>query len=651
MRLWTRLVIAFLVVVVLLGGTTMYIGSRLISRTVLREAQYRTELDLRSARAQINGRLRAIQATLEHAARLPAAPAALSGATSTETRIALERERLHYGLDVLSVCGPRGDVVLRTRHPYKVGGNRALDPVVEQALKGQAASGMVLLHADELATEGDELPRQAFIHFVETARAKPRPETAESAGMMLWAAAPIVDPAGNVLGALYGGRLVNRNWEIVDGIRDSVFGDDRYGGKPLGTVTVFQWDVRVATNVTNAEGDRAIGTRVSEGVYDRVLENGRSWYERAFVVNDWYLSSYEPIRDPRGATIGILYVGILERKYTDLRNQILGRFVTPVGAAIVVSIVLSLVLARTIARPVGDLVVASRRLADGDLAYRPRPARASREVQALVDSFAQMAEAIHQRDERLRQRNDELAQSNAELAQRNHDYMEMLGFVTHELKSPLSTMIFGAQTMLDGYFGEPSDQQRQGLQAIVRNGHYLMDIIVSYLNLSRIEKGELAPDTRPIDLRTDVLDPMLEQLQPQIDEAGMHIELAGPEHLAATGDPTLLRIVVDNLLSNAAKYGRKGGRIAIELGEADGEVRLSVWNDGEGIRPEDMPRLFGKFVRLDQPSAKARKGTGLGLFVSRKIIEVHGGRIWAESEPGRWARFTFTLPEPPPERT
>ena len=173
------------------------------------------------------------------------------------------------------------------------------------------------------------------------------------------------------------------------------------------------------------------------------------------------------------------------------------------------------------------------------------------------------------------------------------------------------------------------------------------ELALEHVVLVGIEKGELAPDTRPLDLRTDLLDPMVEQLQPQIDQAGMHVDVEGPGHLAAVGDPTLLRIVVDNLLSNAAKYGCKGGRIVLELGEADGEARLSVWNEGEGVRAEDLPRLFGKFVRLDRPSAEARKGTGLGLFVSREIVERHGGRIWAESEPGQWARFTFTIPTTP----
>ena len=645
MRLWTRLVSAFLLVVAVLGGITVYIGSRLIADTVLGEAQHRTELDLRSARARIQSRLDQIQSALEHTARSDTARLPLNDDTRRTRQVALERERLHCGLDVLTVCDARGEVVLRSRHPYTQGGNRSLDPVVAKALRGDPASGIVTLHADELAAEGSELPRQAFVSFVDTPHAKPRPERSESSGMMLWAAAPIPGEGGNTLGAVYGGVLLNRNWAIVDGIRNTVFGEQKYQGKELGTVTIFQWDVRVATNVTTAQGNRAIGTRVSEEVYDRVLENGMRWIERAFVVTDWYISSYEPIRNPRGAVIGILYTGILEKKYTDLRNQILRSFITPVGLAIAVSIILSLVVARTIARPLGDLVVASGRLADGDFDYRPHTNTSSPEVAALENAYAQMADAIHQRDQALTQRNTELQQSNEQLTQLNRNYMEMLGFVTHELKSPLSSMIFNAAALRDGYFGTLTDDQKKAAAAITRNANYLSDMIANYLSLSRIEKGEMEVHTQPIDLCGDVVAPMIDQTRAQFDRAKMSLEVHLPDRLDVVADPELLRVVVDNLLSNAAKYGKEGGRVDVEVGESDGEATVSVWNEGEGISEANLPKLFGKFVRLDQPSTKARKGTGLGLFVCREIIEKHGGRIWAESEPGRSARFTFAIPK------
>jgi two-component system NtrC family sensor kinase len=525
-----------------------------------------------------------------------------------------------------------------------------LDPLVEKALEGEAGRGIIILHEDELAAEGSDLPREAFIPLVPTPRAKPTPKESVSAGMMLWAAAPIYDDNRRVIGTVYGGTLINRNWSIVDEIRDIVFGEDRYDSKDLGTVTIFQWDVRVATNVKNKQGNRAIGTRVSAEVYDRVIENGQKWYDRAFVVNDWYLSSYEPIRDPRGKIIGILYTGVLERKYTDQRNAILRAFIVPVVLLIIPALFLSFLLARSIAKPVKELVTASERLAEGDLKYRPRHFPSCRELDRLSEGFGRMADALKERDDHLRRKNEELEESNNKLTQLNRSYMDMLGFVTHELKTPLTSMVFGASSLRDEYLGPLNEKQKKFVDTVLRNAEYLEEMIAHYLDLSRIEKGEMQVHKRDIELLTDVMEPVEEQVRNQIMAADMEYERDVPEGIHLHGDPGLLRIVLDNLLSNAAKYGREGGRIDVKASQEADRIRVSVWNEGEGIAVEDIPKLFGKFVRLEQAGAKGRKGTGLGLFVSREVVQKHGGDMWVESEPG-WVKFTFEVPVDGQEKT
>lgn len=113
---------------------------------------------------------------------------------------------------------------------------------------------------------------------------------------------------------------------LVDKINELVFGNEVYKGKPVGTVTIFQDDIRISTNVLNDKGERAVGTRVSKEVYDRVVIKGISWKDRAFVVTDWYFTTYEPIKDISGNIIGILYVGILEKPYADLKIAFFCRF-------------------------------------------------------------------------------------------------------------------------------------------------------------------------------------------------------------------------------------------------------------------------------------------------------------------------------------
>ncbi len=645
MSLRARLILALLSVVFFLGAITTYTGSRLISGTILREAQHRTKLDLRSASAQFDGMQCRIQEILEHiAARRAVTSLAVAGATD-EASALLASEKSLYNLDILRVCDLEGVDVLRLNSGHVETSNRAEDSLVKSALAGKAANGIILLNRNDLEIEENGLADRAFMRVVPTPHAKPSQAKFIDKGMMLWAAAPVKGQDGRVFGAVYGGVLLNRNWALVDHISSAVFGDELYEGRELGTVTIFLHDVRIATNVRDAGDRRSIGTRISGEVSERVIGQGVTWFDRAFVVNDWYISAYEPIFDPTGEEIGILYTGILEKKYTDLRNGILRSFFIPVAAGTVLAIVLAVLIARSVAKPVAKLSEISKHLADGDYSHTLLPLGTVREINSLAEHFTQMATAIRRRDEKLIEQNRALEGSNEALCRLNRNYMEMLGFVSHELKNPLNVIIFGSSSVMNGHFGPVSDIQKNTIESVVRNAQYLVEMVESYLNLSRIEKGELEVHKQDADLANDVIHPMLKQLESQMRSAGMRIETEAPDAIEIYADPGLLRIVMDNLLSNAAKYGVRGGMVRVSVTDDPDKVTVSVWNEGEGISPGGIEKLFGKFVRLDDEVTKTRKGTGLGLFVCKEIVTKHGGRIWAESEQGQWARFSFVLPK------
>jgi len=141
--------------------------------------------------------------------------------------------------------------------------------------------------------------------------------------MVLKAAHPIIDFNGKVMGVLAGGVLLNRNYEIVDRIKNIVFKDAKYKGKDIGTATIFLGDLRISTNVMDKEGSRAIGTRAMKEVQEQVLGKGTPWIHRAFVVDDWYITAYEPIRDVQDKTVGILYVGLMESKYAVMKERLI----------------------------------------------------------------------------------------------------------------------------------------------------------------------------------------------------------------------------------------------------------------------------------------------------------------------------------------
>ncbi|MDZ4134104.1 MAG: cache domain-containing protein, partial [Paracoccaceae bacterium] len=188
-------------------------------------------------------------------------------------------------------------------------------PVVQAALGGQARVEIDVLSAQDLATISPDLATRARLPLVPTAAARPTQRAEENRGMVVHVAAPV--PGG----ALVGGVLLNGNLGFIDEINDLVYPPGSLPAGSQGTATLFLEDVRISTNVRLFEDVRALGTRVSATVRDRVLGQGQVWLDRAFVVNDWYVSGYEPIADSFGARVGMLYVGFLEAGFSRGKTQ------------------------------------------------------------------------------------------------------------------------------------------------------------------------------------------------------------------------------------------------------------------------------------------------------------------------------------------
>jgi signal transduction histidine kinase len=152
-------------------------------------------------------------------------------------------------------------------------------------------------------------------------------------------------------------------------------------------------------------------------------------------------------------------------------------------------------------------------------------------------------------------------------------------------------------------------------------------------------------EARAVDIASEVVRPVVKDLLPLVEGRGMRVENHMPDSLMVEGDVDLLRIVYKNLLDNAAKYGSSGGVIRLGCTRETDVYTFEVWNEGQGLPPEKLERLFGKFVRLHRESDTVRS-TGLGLFITKNIIEMHWGEIWADSQEGEGISFFFTLPVP-----
>jgi len=637
----------FTLVVILIGTLVILVSGLHIFRVVLKETKNRVAIDLRVAHNFLYDEIEKSALTLVLIAenRGLIDPLEKSQPIPPDVRSWLETKRVDSGFDFLTLCDREGKVVLRTRFPYHTGDFSLSNPLVAKASQGKNASGIVIMPAGNLRMEGEDLLQQAYTQLTSTPRAKPRSEKAETSGMVLMAAVPVWAGDGAIAGTLYGGMLLNRNYQLVDYIRDMVFEEREYKEKPFGTVTIFQWDVRITTNVKEKDGSRAIGTRVSREVYEKVLESGKTWLDRAFVVNSWYISAYEPIYAPTNKIVGMLYVGVLEDKYVDIRNGVFLRFLAIILGGIIAVLILSYLLSRGLSEPMKRLVEATNSIARGDIQHILKKGKEHpyikrlpyMEIQELIRNFDKMAAVLYKREAELKKANDDLRQI-------NQHYMEILSFVTHEIKNRLGLILGSAYNLSQEAGGTLAEGQKNMVDVLLRNSERLSDMIKNYFDLSRIEKGELRVDKQEVEFKKDILEPVLDEFKGQLEGGGILLEVDIPDFVKVVGDPDLLKIVIENLLSNAVKYGKEKGKIKIGVVREKNELKINVWNKGEGIPEDKRDQLFTRFTRLSGEELRKERGSGLGLFVTKEIIQKHGGRIWAESEEGKWANFIFTLP-------
>ena len=629
-----KIVFFFLIVVFVGGSVALTLGIVLYGKTVLQRARKQVQMDINSARMVYDQKIDNIQFLLQLTARRGVIVEGLKQGNTPLLKQMLEEIRLDNNLDFLSLTDKKGIVLVRSRDPFTVGDDRSNDDMVSKALDGERIAGTQILSQNELNQEGDGLAERAFMLFVPIPQAIPRARDRETSGMVIKAAIPVMDKNDDLVGVIYGGILLNRKYEIVDRIKNTVYRGESYKGKDIGTATIFQWDVRISTNVKNSNGLRAIGTRVSRDVYERVLENGQSYVGSAYVVNAEYIAAYEPIRDVLGRIIGILYVGILEQPFIDLRNQVIYLFFSIALVGVLVALIIGYLLARSISQPIERLVYATQEISEGKFPTS-LGIYSDDEIGRLANSFSHMSRSLQK--------------TMGDLKELNKRYLGLLGFTTHELKQPLG-VLNGYLIMLQGEtLGKlNTDRQREALLEMRSNVNTMNDMIQKYLQLTKIEAGQLVVEKKRIHIFKEAIHPVMEGEASQLSIKGMHVvieEREALEQLEIIADPILMRIVFSNLITNAIKYGKTRGTIHLGFQEEDHAHRFHVKNEGSGIPQDKRKIIFDKFVRIDIKELGKQMGTGLGLYNTKEIIEKHGGRIWAESEEGKWADFIFVLPK------
>lgn len=607
----SKLIFSFLSVALLVGAVSLVIGRQLLYDSVLNEANNRIRQDLNVARLIYDDRVAAIRISLETMGLAADFNDAVA-ARNPEILIPRMKQILQrLDLDFAGVIAANGAMLCHSdSESTTLSLNFKRMPIADPAFKEcRTVSGtMVLPHAFPVG------------------------EKTKSAILAMASAVPIMKE-NELVGVIYGGMVLNRDQSIVDKIEETVFRNEMYQGHRVGTATIFFKDLRISTNVLGKDGRRALGTPASQEVTKRVLIEGKKWTDRAFVVNDWYITAYEPIMDIEHHRVGMLYVGVLEKKYRDFRQKALWVFATITMAGVIFALALGYFMANRIMRPVTQLIHASMEISTGNLHPDIGPISQS-DIGLLQKEFLKMTRALVRRDQAHQEENENrLIQS-----EKQASIGKLAAGVAHEINNPLTPVLTFTHLILRR--NDLPEEVRQDLETIAMQTERVRKIVKELLNFSRqnnLDTECLNPDR--------LLEGCIRMMQNQALISGitLHYTPRGklPELVV---DRDQIQSVMVNMILNALDATPPGGEIEI-IACANNEkerngVEISVRDTGTGIAPEHMDKLFDPFFTTKEVG----RGTGLGLAVSAGIIDRHGGRISVESEVGKGSLFTIWLP-------
>ncbi|MCX5909357.1 MAG: cache domain-containing protein [Deltaproteobacteria bacterium] len=507
------------------------------------------------------------------------------------------------GTHFIAILNAEGDVI-GGRVLTNTGGLSALIfqgrwgqlPIVKEVLNtGKPQAATEVIPNEYWAQIG--LDQQALIPLIETPLSAPEPFDPRegTAGLALAGVYPLRNQKQQIMGAVLSVYLFNNDFTLVDRIKEVA---------RIDTVTIFFGDLRVTTNVMTEHGKRAVGTRISEAVRTVVLAQGRDYVGRAYVVNEWFITRYAPLRDGRGQVVGSLYVGARESAFLQLVHNFNKRVALIALVCILLAGVIAVPIARLILKPIDDLVQANRRLARGDMAVRVQT-HGKGELAVLGRSFNNMVETLNRAQKELLHK-EKLASMG-----------QLAAGVAHEINNPLGTILLYAGTM-HAEAGD-DDAKRKDLQMIIQETQRCKKIVSDLLNFAR-QQEVLAQES---DVHA-----MLEQVissvrhQPSFKNVQIVKQFA-PGLPVIHADPAQLMQVFVNLLNNSADAMPHGGTLTIHTRVAN--------SHGVEIAPFFTTKPVGK-------------GTGLGLSIVYGIIKMHRGQIDVKSEKGKGTTFTVTLP-------
>jgi C4-dicarboxylate-specific signal transduction histidine kinase len=564
------------------------------------------------------------------------------------------------GFDFLYVVGVDGHIIA-SGYPMASASIRWNWPIIGSALEGHSKTSIDVFERAELSAITPELAQRARIEIVPTIGSTAISPTEETRGLVLQSASALTLPDGQ-RAALVGGILLNQNLAFVDTINDLIYHGSGLPEGSQGTATLFLGDVRISTNVRLFEGRRALGTRVSAPVRAAVLDQGRTWLDSAFVVNDWYISAYEPILDGYNRRVGMLYAGFLEKPFTEAKRQTLLEIALAFLAAVAATVPLFLRWAREIFRPLERMTASIARVEGGDLDARTGHMEGKDEIAQVAFHLDHLLDQIQERDLLLREWNEELNQRVEEralkLQQANQQLEtttkqlimseklaaigEITAGVAHEINNPIAVMQGNLEVIRD-LMGSRAAAAKTEFRLIDEQMHRMSEIVTKLLQFAKPEEYAGYLEQHAV---ADIVSDSLPLVQHLLKKTTIAVEREDHASRLVRLNRTELQQVLVNLIVNGIHAMPNGGRLSLRTLDLDMDGRpgiaIEVADTGDGMTHDVMQRIFDPFF-----TTKRREGTGLGLSISQMLVTRQGGRISVESELGKGTTFRVWLPEAP----
>ncbi len=542
----------------------------------------------------------------------------------------------------------------------------------------ESLDGIAVLSSSELDKISYGLGDKGKIVLIDTPRAEPTDREIEKRSMVLRALVPVTDDFNELIGVLDSGEILNNTTKAVDTIRDLVYGIGTLPEGGIGTVTLFLDDVRISTNVPqNIEHpisthelslkNRAIGTRVSAEVRKEVLLKGDNWINRAFVVNDWYISAYKPLLDFNNKKIGMIYAGFTEAPFTKIYYKTLLESGTFIALIMLVATVVVINHSRSLLNPLGKIHSVVRSVREGDLHPRIGKLNASDELVDLAEQFDVMLDLLEQRELEITQANDQLEMTvdkrtkslrlrtealkdhirllkNTRKQLLDKEKLAVLGELTagiaHEINNP-AAVILGNIDLLVAELGDHAAPVKEEVDMVIQQVYRIRSLINNLLQYSR--PGHYVDNYEHCSVNT-IIDDTLLLVSHALEKQHVNVIKNYKADCFVEVNYQQVQQVIVNLILNASHAIEGQGSIQLTTEDwiCNGQIKgaiIHTTDQGKGISKENLKQIFDPFFTTKE------SGTGLGLSVSYGIIRRHGGDIKVSSEENKGTTFSVYLLE------